>query len=822
MRHLATGIFLLIAAPLAAQEQLFVRSAEHPDYSRLLVTVPSGADWVIARDGRRAEVSFPGLRQDFTLDNVFDRMPRTRIVSVQGRIGAIGSTLELALACACEVNVSRVGSRFVAIDVQRDTTTNQPVFSRRVLNPSVPDRESAQNVEARSSEVSALPATGPERRQSRPEVASEAATAGGAPRSQAGQLVLNPAETADARNEEAALRELETVRNSLLEQLQTAAEEGLIEVDNPEELAALRREADQAPPTEDAFTLADEPMPSEEALSEDSAVVEAVAETETGEMDDTGHMADAPLVTESQVLTRLPFVERPTAAELSEQPAPTCPDNRRLNVHQWGGDEPVSDRIGELRRALVADHGGIDQDAVQELARYYIAIGFGREAEQILSHAREEEEFSSLLADLARAVEGREVLADGALGVLSDCDGRLTMWRTVAGMEYLEPGSERADAAIDAFSELPPALRRIAGKEIVRHAVTSGRAKDADEVMRILDRTPGEMSSRESVLRARIAVQNGDVDKGLELAEVASQQPDMEPLQPLLVQAAAILSERAPVPVTLITDLEIELRHRRTSTEGLEILLTLAQLEAASGDPQSALERLDAAGAYFSDALPAISAVGRKILGDIDPRGLSAAVYASLVLNNRHLLGADRESVDLRSDLARGLIENGLPNAALELLGELQLLPTAKDRLLQAEARLDAEDALGALQLLDGLNQDAAARLRADAYLKLGSLDDAYRSLVTLAADDPDRNRMALLTRNWTDMSSAAVPSGLRVLADTLGRATMLSGDSDAREVREAEEAEASQPLSLAALQSRLAEASELRDAVEIARQSGE
>ncbi|MEO0387261.1 MAG: hypothetical protein AAF281_06990, partial [Pseudomonadota bacterium] len=511
--------------------------------------------------------------------------------------------------------------------------------------------------------------------------------------------------------------------------------------------------------------------------------------------------ADANPLT-AQLATRLPLIEQPRRREEPTMPD-LCPEDGGLNTRLWTSDAPLLDQLANYRRALVADHGGIDQKRLEEMVKFYIAIGFGREAEQLLTHADGNSRKHRLLADLARVVEGRAIREDSVMHDMAACRGRIAMWRVAAGLDPVEPDTPQADALIDAFSELPHALRRIAGAEIMRHAVAGGDSESAEALMRILDRTPGDMSASEGFLRARIAVDRGEVDRSRALVAEFVDDRGPNTLKLLLIQAEDILSTKAQVPPELIADLEIEQRLWRGTGTELDVTLALARLDFLAGNAPRGFERLETASRHFPDAETRIGAVGRVGLRSLDLADLTPGTFAALVLENSDVLGRDRDSVALRKQLARGMIAKGLPNAALALVERLPLLPTRENRLLRAEARLESEDAAGALALLDGLDGEDAVRLRADAYVRLGTLSNAYFALTPLTNADPERNRMALLSKNYTDLSVDALPESLQALGDSVAQP-----DLDPPE-----------ELTLATLASQLTEASRFRDAVEAARQ---
>ncbi len=786
MRIFVTVILsLVINMPLVAlsQDQLIVRSAEHPEYSRLLVTVPSGTSWAIAQDGRTATVSFPGVRAEFSMDQIFDRMPRTRIVAVEGKNRAIGAALDLTLACSCKIEVSRIGSRFLAVDVKRAEGNKNAPAGRRVLSASEPKGEpletSADLAAVRESDQVPL-ATAPS--STLLKTTNQLSSLGP---SQSGDAIeTSPKQTPEASN-------LGNTRQGLVAQLTRAAEEGLIEFSD---LAASLSFTPTLPSVSNLHpnqSNTEQPLLSTRELGKTSA--DNSVSAERPEMADIGdekpnnqseirslqnnpfaqiaipsEMMDERL--ESQVQTRTPLDEidvenSRTAVDI------TCPQDRYLDVREWGAGEPIGDEIGALRRALVSDYGTIDGQVVYTLAKYYISIGFGREAESILGLVPGmEDEKALLLRDLARVVEGREVSGEGVLTNTRDCVGRVSLWRAVAGMERLEPGTERSEGILAAFSELPKSLRRLVGEEIVRHTLEQNGADHADSIMRILDRTPGEMSAREGVVRARVASDLGRTNEAAELLDEIQQNANLEVdrLAMLLMQAEAVLEEGTPIPQTLFDDLESMKRHHRGGLAEGDVELALARLDFGAGNSSSAFERLRRFARGNPERLDDVKRLGRHGLRIIDQTTTSPTAFVRLVLQNQFILDGGRDGVGLRNDLAKDLLEKGLPNVALNLMEELPILPSSQDRRLLATALLATGQPTEALQQLEGLSDEAAARLRADAYVNLGAIENAFASLKSLQEDDPDRNNLALFSRNITEVSMDGLDPSLKPLTRIL------------------------------------------------------
>ena len=133
MRALFVALVLL-AAPAAAAVP--VRSGEHATFARLVYRDPSGSQVraMPAADGT-VEIDLGTDAPELDLGAIFDRIPRDRIAAVE----VTGSILRLTLGCACDVEVGRIPSGHVVIDVVDPTAgpaaTPVPAAFPRVVTP---------------------------------------------------------------------------------------------------------------------------------------------------------------------------------------------------------------------------------------------------------------------------------------------------------------------------------------------------------------------------------------------------------------------------------------------------------------------------------------------------------------------------------------------------------------------------------------------------------------------------------------------------------------------------------------------------------------
>lgn len=220
MRTLRTALLCLIAltAQAQAQDAIPLRSGEHPTFTRLVLDTLPQQGWQARQTGRDVSVSLPATGPVSTR-NVFDRIPRTRLLSVE----AFDGEIMLRLGCACPVQVFELEGRALVIDIRdpgsdgaTDTADLAPI---RATPPMAEPDPPARDVVVEGVESPARPAPPAGR-----------------------DLPADP--------------DLSDVRNRLIEQLTRAADQGLLQL------------ADTAPAPVDA--PAEEPQ--EETISEPATV----------------------------------------------------------------------------------------------------------------------------------------------------------------------------------------------------------------------------------------------------------------------------------------------------------------------------------------------------------------------------------------------------------------------------------------------------------------------------------------------------------------------------------------------------------------------
>lgn len=146
-----TRVFLLLAftivgAAPAAAERLVVRSGEHPNFTRLVMKLPDGADWSLRTGTSEAELTLSLPEVEFDTQGVFARIPRNRLTRLEQ--DGPGDPLRLSFGCFCEAEAFVEADNYLVVDIRKSDASSPVALTLPiVLPPSPPDPAPAPKVE---------------------------------------------------------------------------------------------------------------------------------------------------------------------------------------------------------------------------------------------------------------------------------------------------------------------------------------------------------------------------------------------------------------------------------------------------------------------------------------------------------------------------------------------------------------------------------------------------------------------------------------------------------------------------------------------------
>ncbi len=698
MRRLTPGLgaalAALVAGAAAAQEGGPIRSGEHADFSRIVMTIEPTTEWSLETGGRSATIFFPGKALDFTTADLFVRMPRTRVLGVRTERSAAGTTVSVQLGCDCRVSTRFVGARYLALDVQdRDAAT----FAAQP--PALDDRPEAAAPSA-ASEAEAL--------------AEAEAEARAAAEAEAAQL---------ARENEA----ITSAQQILIEQIERAANQGLIQLAGEEPLAALR----ETPPVA-VETPAAPPAP-------ETAAPPAVAPAEAPVTDLAAVDPADPLAAldgESQVIATTVFDRDSSAAaaRFARQTAPAeCLPDTALDVGRWTNGTPLHHQVPQLQRLVVGEFDRPNPAAVRDLARLYVRFGFGAEAEGMIESFGADFPERALLTDLARVVERRPVDGDGPLSLGTACPGRHGLWLAIAGQPAALADPRLFGTVEAAFADMPPDLRRLVAPPLLEGLLDNGRAAEAARMFEIADRPGAPADPDLRLAAARLAAVEGRAQEG-EAALAALVADNAWNAAEALQHLVRIRMDRGgEVPQPWLTDLAAAAVERRGTPAEWDLRALRAEALARNGALGGALAEVVALRADLPARAAASDELAVRLMARADPARTGGAAYAEAILSHEAMIGPAPVNDAPRIAIAGHMTDLGLPNAALGLLAPAVDREVAGARLLAARVHVGMGRPEPALALLQGLPGEDAGRLRARAHAQRGEYDLALTEMGTAA-----------------------------------------------------------------------------------------
>jgi hypothetical protein len=401
-----------------------------------------------------------------------------------------------------------------------------------------------------------------------------------------------------------------------------------------------------------------------------------------------------------------------------------CPARDQFDVAEWGNSDPVAFQIGARRRALIGEFDRIDPRAATDLARLYIHLGFGREADLVVTRLAAASPEAPYLQTLATIVDTGTAPPGNPVGRFLDCPGPVALWAALA-RPRLAPGApvRRADLA-QAFTALPDHLRHHLGPYLAERLLDHGDAELAGVIRRATTRAPGDPQPRAALAGARIDLAAGSEAAGRAALETVARGTSPEAAEALAMLLEKLSDEGAAVPNDLI-DLAAA-RAFELRAEALSTRLKAAELRAraANGDPAGALDALARAGRDGTAPPDMLAALVRALA-----TRASDPVLARSYFRHRERIDAATLPPATARALAQRLAGAGLPDPALALLDLQGRTAAPEDRLLRAEIHLAMDDPDAALAELDRIEGARTEALRARALARRGEAEAALAAL---------------------------------------------------------------------------------------------
>ncbi|MDR7126226.1 hypothetical protein [Pseudotabrizicola sp. 4114] len=654
-------LLVFLAAPVQAQTgAVSVKSGDHSDFTRLVLTFPAPVDWTLGRTGggyglRLAE---PGLRYD--LASVYRVITKERLRSVW--VDPAMGDLILGVDCPCHAVPFELDPRTLVIDIKDGPPPQGSSFELSLgegtiaapIQP-VPVQRPRQNTRRDGGYDWLKPDAASTGRETPPEVAASG---------------LEP----DLK--------LEDFRSMLIDEVGRGATEGVVEME-------------QRLPPPDPVTG---PLPEtiETALPENArAAINALPGIGI-----TSDADDPP-----DLMVR----------------GDTCPKAADLDLGSWAGSGDAASELALARAAVLTEFDVPDPQSVTQAANTHLHFGFGAEARLLMLSFLPSGEADRLRVALSYLVDG-DTPPDNPFHNMQSCDSGAALWALLAAPAGEALSFVNGAAVSRSFLSLPAPLRAAIGPETAKRLLTSGDSANAEVVRQSFERAVAPDDPTVELLTADQALQKGD-PAGAEAALPTSATGETA-MGALFTLVEARFQQLEAVDGKDILALEAFAFEHGSGPLRPRLDRALAHAKALSGDFAAAFAIAGENAALEQDLWMLLGETGPESQLLVFAVGLAPDRRAALPVATRskiaeRLIGAGlpnaaaewAQSGDLDPELtARIALANGDPRTAMRLLAAR--LPDADPDLLATSYTALGDYDTAATTYQTAGNTDAATRLQ--------------------------------------------------------------------------------------------------------------
>ncbi len=717
-RWAITVLVSLLPGMLAAQS-VTVRSGEHGEFTRLVLTIPSGAEWEVSPDpaARRIVLTFDRGGLAFDTSRAFDRIGTDRIAEISPSDD--GSVLEIGLACACGAEAFVLQGNMLVIDVS-------------------PDDSGASRLSAETKKPNGLGGNLTDTKPT-PVIGDLSAVRIG---DQAG---LGPT----------------PVRNTLLPLLPAAPENarfngqdfGLL-ADDPQAADGLGRQ-----------------IAADLAVAATTGLLDPAIRLPTGQAKPNENLAASPTIDPKaadpgdlarKLATGLSGLDHDTLQRGQiTVGGDSCEPDAGIALHAWvKSDADPSKVLADRRGKVFGEFDRIDQSALADYAKALLYFGFGAEARTILT--LNPETLGSAKLSMTYLVDGDPDPKQHFSGN-AGCEGYAALWSVLSSPPKDSRPAVNLKAVIRTFETLPKHLRSHLGPTLSENLLAAGYSDGARDILRRLQRMEGFETDSISLGKAHLDLNNGALKSAGKRLHDLSVSGGPEAAEAIVASIDLADVADTPVPERIVELSEAFATELRNSKDGetlwqsyIRSLLVnkafdaaFAEFETDHGMSQETVDKM---------LQTALGALVRKA------DDVTFLKIAARFLGNKNLPEQD----SLVFEIAERFLALGLPDLAI---GQLDARPSVnslpKARVLRAEALLALARPEDAEIILIGQRGEKVARLRAEARRQMG--DHVFaKTLFSDLGDEQGALQSAWLSGAWQDVSQS--DSVLAPAADMIQR----------------------------------------------------
>lgn len=217
-----------------------------------------------------------------------------------------------------------------------------------------------------------------------------------------------------------------------------------------------------------------------------------------------------------------PVVSSEMAGEIDEHGVSDrgleCPPESLLDPHGWAQADDFSSGLRLLRQKLGGEISPIDRAVALQLAKHYLAYGFGAEAQNILPLVGDASEVQ-WLQFISNIVDERKSQATQSLSRYVGCPTSVAMWAMLASDQEHEKINIDTGPILRAFSDLTEPLQDILAPRLGQVLIAYGKEEAAHTILRIVNRRTAPLTAEIAHLDAQLRAESGDMVRAKEKLE---------------------------------------------------------------------------------------------------------------------------------------------------------------------------------------------------------------------------------------------------------------------------------------------------------------
>lgn len=437
MKNISLHIVVFALFPhLLSANPIPVRTGDHDNFTRVVLSVPSSKNWVEEVSGRTIIIKISDHKVGFDTSRAFDRIGRDRISSFK----ANPSNLEIQMRCDCTVESYRTVKNLIVLDIfnqssvvnanlQVDQIDFAHLGARNLQLPKTPKEEFEVNVSSAQKE----------------------------PSEDVGQVrnkIKNATETSSIIENGGSLR---GAREILLQEFGSSATRGILSISS-------------------ALPTGEERSPQIDLSIFSENLEDSLERSEVGS-------PNIEISSSSDLLNT-------SAAQQLIQSSGFCADADLLQISQWGEKSSPISEVGKLRSEIFDELQQVEPQEVLKLAKLYLHLGFGAESVATLNLVPSLKKNHPELYAIAEILEFSKSLNEKFFKAMESCNSAAAMWALFTNnISTIRSAEVNTDAVIFALNDLPISLRENLAPIISNQLLALDLHAAADLALRTLERS---------------------------------------------------------------------------------------------------------------------------------------------------------------------------------------------------------------------------------------------------------------------------------------------------------------------------------------------